>query len=69
MCPDLHKRNMRNVDKEEHVTRAYPDVPLMYERDGKDANGTPGYVRVMCFFLVYVTHVTFTQVGTHCSAL
>ena len=34
MCPILRKRNMRNVDKEEHVTRVSADVALTYERDG-----------------------------------
>ena len=36
-CSDLCKRNMRNVrnvDKEKHLTGACADVPLTYERDG-----------------------------------
>ena len=34
MCPFLRKRNMRNVDKEKHVTGASADVAATYERDG-----------------------------------
>ena len=67
MCPVLRKRNMRNVDKEKHVTRVSADVALTYERDGNHDDVMSGYVRVTCVFLVDVTHVTFTYVAAYCS--
>ena len=58
MCPGLRKCNMRNVDKEKHVTQGCADVQLAYERDGNYVNGTSGYA-----------WVTFSQIGTHRSVL
>ena len=59
MCLVLRKRNMRNVDKEKHVTRVSADVALTYERT---------WFRVSyVFFLVGVTHITFMYVATYCS--
>ena len=49
MCPVLRKRNMRNVDKEKHVTRVSADVALTYERDGNYVDMTSEYARVACF--------------------
>ena len=51
MCPVLLKRNVRNVDKEKHVTRVSADVALTYERDGNYVDIASGYVQGTCFSL------------------
>ena len=63
MYPALCIRGMRNVDKENHVTRAYADVPLTYERDGDYVNGTAGYSRITCFsfFLYFLKECSIDQ--------
>ena len=51
MCPALRERDMRNVDKEKHVTRVSTNVALTYERDVNYVDVTSGYARVTCFSL------------------
>ena len=60
---------VRDVDKEKHITRSYPDVSSTLFSSRSYVNATSAYTRVTCFFLVDVTHVTFTQDGTHYSDL
>ena len=51
MCPVLRERNVRDVDKENHLTSVSSDVMLTYERDGNYVDVTSGYARVTCFSL------------------
>ena len=69
MSPVLRKRNMRSVDKEKYITRARADVPLTYYYETISTERLDTRLRASYVFsLVGVTHVTFTQVDTYCSA-
>ena len=69
MCPDMRKRNTLNVDEQNHVKRAYLDVPLAYKLDRNYVDENIGTLAIYMVLLVDVQHVvTFPHVGTHCSS-